>query len=124
MVAPAAPAPPPINPPPLEGRGWRHPRPEDNGVPSWEWREGIGRGIEGLPEPLKEAWNKGMSRVNDYVFRSGPPGAPVPTQPGSWTFAVLGDYGSGSRAQEDVAKNIAAGKPDLIVTVGDNVYFY
>ena len=45
--------------------------------------------------------------------------APVIT---SQTIAVVGDYGSGDKNEAAVAKMVAAGKPDFVVSVGDNVY--
>lgn len=47
----------------------------------------------------------------------------TPTQPeGSVRFAVIGDYGSGSHHQKQVAQMIESWKPDFITTVGDNNY--
>jgi hypothetical protein len=37
-------------------------------------------------------------------------------------FAVIGDYGSGSVEERDVASLIKSWKPDLIITTGDNNY--
>jgi len=45
---------------------------------------------------------------------------PPPT--GTLRFAVIGDFGSGSPAERDVALMIESWKPDLITTVGDNNY--
>lgn len=53
---------------------------------------------------------------------SGPAGAPQPRQPGTWTFAALGDYGSGSAEQAEVAASLLARSPDMVLTLGDNVY--
>lgn len=39
-----------------------------------------------------------------------------------WTFAALGDYGAGSKEQAQVAASLLARDPDLLVTLGDNVY--
>ena len=40
----------------------------------------------------------------------------------SATFAVIGDYGSGTAAEESVATMISLWSPDFIVTTGDNSY--
>jgi tartrate-resistant acid phosphatase type 5 len=37
-------------------------------------------------------------------------------------FAVIGDYGSGNRNEEDVANLIKSWSPDFIITTGDNNY--
>jgi len=41
---------------------------------------------------------------------------------GTIRFAVIGDYGSGSPSERNVAQMIDSWKPDFIVTVGDNFY--
>ncbi|NUQ62795.1 MAG: metallophosphoesterase, partial [Pirellulales bacterium] len=38
------------------------------------------------------------------------------------TFAVIGDYGSGSTAERDVANLVKSWNPDFVITVGDNNY--
>jgi 3',5'-cyclic AMP phosphodiesterase CpdA len=44
-------------------------------------------------------------------------------EPGAtWTFASIGDYGAGTKPQAQVAATLLARRPDLLVTVGDNVY--
>lgn len=45
-----------------------------------------------------------------------------PAAKGTIRFAVIGDYGSGSPQQRDVALMINSWKPDFITTVGDNNY--
>jgi tartrate-resistant acid phosphatase type 5 len=37
-------------------------------------------------------------------------------------FAVIGDYGAGGQAEQDVANLVKSWKPDFILTVGDNNY--
>lgn len=37
-------------------------------------------------------------------------------------FAVIGDYGSSSQAEQDVADLVKSWQPDFIITVGDNNY--
>lgn len=39
-----------------------------------------------------------------------------------WTFAAIGDYGSGSLAQARVASTLLERRPDLLLTLGDNTY--
>jgi hypothetical protein len=46
----------------------------------------------------------------------------VPNPPGAWKFAAIGDYGAGTTEQAKVAANILRAKPELLITVGDNVY--
>lgn len=45
-----------------------------------------------------------------------------PAPAGTIRFAVIGDYGSGSSSERDVAQMIDSWKPDFIATVGDNYY--
>ncbi|HSB65757.1 MAG TPA: metallophosphoesterase, partial [Anaerolineales bacterium] len=40
----------------------------------------------------------------------------------SVVFAAIGDYGSGSQFEEDVADLVKGWRPDLIITTGDNNY--
>ncbi|WP_434345679.1 purple acid phosphatase family protein [Myxococcus virescens] len=47
--------------------------------------------------------------------------APAP-QSREVRFGVLGDFGTGSSDQMDVARSIQARRPELIVSVGDNIY--
>jgi hypothetical protein len=49
-------------------------------------------------------------------FRAAPAG------PARFTFAVVGDFGSGSAAEGRVAREIGAWKPDFVITTGDNSY--
>src|SRR5947209_4957201 len=37
-------------------------------------------------------------------------------------FAVIGDYGTGGQAEQDVANLVHSWKPDFVVTTGDNNY--
>ncbi len=46
---------------------------------------------------------------------------PVQT-PGTMRFAVIGDYGSGSSNERDVANLVNSWNPDLVITMGDNNY--
>lgn len=74
------------------------------------------------PKALDAFWGA-LKLVNRVAFRSAPPNPPVPETPGSWTFAALGDYGGGHVPQTDVARNILARRPQLLLTLGDNVYY-
>lgn len=65
---------------------------------------------------------EGPEPARKYLEPGGRAGADVPPNAGSWTFSVLGDYGTGSRQQAAVAQNILGTKPELLLTVGDNVY--
>jgi tartrate-resistant acid phosphatase type 5 len=46
---------------------------------------------------------------------------PSPTA-GSLRFAVIGDFGEGNQAEQDVADLVKSWNPELIITVGDNNY--
>lgn len=49
-------------------------------------------------------------------FRAAPAGA------ARFTFAVVGDFGSGNRNEQAVASLIESWRPDFVLTVGDNAY--
>jgi tartrate-resistant acid phosphatase type 5 len=48
-----------------------------------------------------------------------PEASPTPTP---LRFAVIGDFGEGNQAEQDVADLVKSWNPDLIITVGDNNY--
>ncbi|HXW05826.1 MAG TPA: metallophosphoesterase [Vicinamibacterales bacterium] len=54
------------------------------------------------------------------------PALPLPNREGSLKFAVLGDWGDGSRGQRELAVRMAAVHQafpfELVITVGDNIY--
>ncbi|HEV8202168.1 MAG TPA: metallophosphoesterase [Candidatus Polarisedimenticolia bacterium] len=54
------------------------------------------------------------------------PPIPLPNKPGSLKFAVLGDFGTGAKAEYELAQQMAKldgrFKLDLVVLVGDNLY--
>ena len=56
----------------------------------------------------------------------GPPIVDLPNRPNSFKFAVLGDFGTGDRAQYQVGEQMAALRArfpfELVITVGDNIY--
>jgi hypothetical protein len=45
-----------------------------------------------------------------------------PARASRFTFAVVGDSGSGTTNESDVASLIASWRPDFVLTVGDNAY--
>jgi hypothetical protein len=49
-------------------------------------------------------------------FRAAPAG------PAAFTFAVVGDFGSGNANEAAVASLIGSWRPDFVLTVGDNAY--
>ena len=53
------------------------------------------------------------------VFTSTPEPSPTPAP---LRFAVIGDFGEGNQAEQDVADLVKSWNPDLIITVGDNNY--
>jgi hypothetical protein len=46
----------------------------------------------------------------------------APARAGRFTFAVVGDFGSGNRNETAVASLIESWHPDFVLTVGDNAY--
>ena len=46
----------------------------------------------------------------------------APIRAGSFTFAVVGDFGSGNEHEKAVASLIESWHPDFVLTVGDNSY--
>jgi hypothetical protein len=46
----------------------------------------------------------------------------APARAGRFTFAVVGDFGSGTRNETAVASMIESWHPDFVLTVGDNAY--
>jgi hypothetical protein len=79
--------------------------------------------VPSLPGFAREAYWNAIKGINKIAFRSTPANPPVPEQPGSWKFSVLGDYGGGHSPQDEIATNVLRGKPDVLLTVGDNVYY-
>lgn len=99
------------------------PREQENGEPPLE------EVLDAMPRvfphgPLGDAFNNAMKLVNKVAFRpQTSPGAPIAPTPGSWSFAAIGDYGSGPGPLTDVTNNIARHAPKLVLTMGDNVYY-
>jgi 3',5'-cyclic AMP phosphodiesterase CpdA len=79
----------------------------------------VGRTIPGWAQDAASVLATAFNRT---VFRSAPGGAPLERTPGSWSFAAIGDFGAGTRAQLDVARNVLAGPQQLVLTLGDTVY--
>jgi hypothetical protein len=46
----------------------------------------------------------------------------APARAGTFTFAVVGDFGSGTQDERTVAAMIEGWHPDFVLTVGDNAY--
>ena len=46
----------------------------------------------------------------------------APVSPATFTFAVVGDFGSGTNNETAVASLIESWRPDFVLTVGDNAY--
>jgi hypothetical protein len=46
----------------------------------------------------------------------------APARAARFTFAVVGDFGSGNRNETAVARMIESWRPDFVLTVGDNAY--
>jgi hypothetical protein len=115
---------PPVSAPP-EAKDWDSfvPAPYDPERHESEFSETIDHTASSLPAKALDAFWATMKSVNKVAFRSGPPNPPLPERAGSWKFAVLGDYGGGHSPQGEIADNILRDKPDLLLTVGDNVYF-
>ncbi|MCW2926571.1 MAG: metallophosphoesterase [Thermoleophilia bacterium] len=88
-----------------------------------ELYEKMEHGVAFMPKQVLDPFWASVKAINKVLFRSGPPNGPVPETPGSWKFSALGDYGGGHSPQDEIAKNVLKGKPDLLVTLGDNVYF-
>ncbi len=78
---------------------------------------------EGMPKALLDPLWGAVKLINKVVFRSPPPNPPVAPTPGSWKFSAIGDYGSGHSPLDEIARNVIAGRPDILVTTGDNVYY-
>ena len=76
---------------------------------------------------------EGLKPATEYRYTVEACGSPLETEhtfrtapsPGSTTdvhFAAIGDFGKGTAAQTSVADRMLAHDPDVIVTVGDNIY--
>jgi hypothetical protein len=110
---------------PAAAKDWNAIVPPQPGVVSPEpiYADALDHVSERLPKFAADAVWGAVKLVNKVAFRSGPPNGPVAETPGSWKFAAIGDYGSGASPQDEIANNVAKGKPELILTLGDNVYY-
>lgn len=63
---------------------------------------------------------------SDGAEQKGPVAVPLPNKDGTFKFAVLGDFGTGSRAQYQLAERMqtvhAAFNYEMVALVGDNIY--
>jgi hypothetical protein len=73
----------------------------------------------GLEPGVRYLWTASIGGVGKAAgsFRAGPRDLTSPI-----TFAVIGDYGSGSDHEWAVGRTLAAEQPDSVVTAGDNSY--
>src|SRR5690348_14180819 len=106
-------------------------------------RESIGRyllaGLAGLiiiliilPSPVAEAWLRSSISANPQLARTASaldqaaPHLYLPLKPGSVRFAVIGDSGTGQKAQYQVANRMVDCRRtfpfDFVVMLGDNIY--
>ncbi len=76
--------------------------------------------LDALPAGVRDAIFANLHQINRVWFPSRPGGAPITRETGSWSFAVVGDYGNPTQSQRLVASNIARSGASLILTVGDN----
>ncbi|MBC7643700.1 MAG: metallophosphoesterase [Thermoleophilia bacterium] len=95
-----------------------------NGLkPESELMEKISNATGSLPSWIRDPmYNHIIKKVNNFIFRSAPPGGPRPEDPSAWKFSAVGDMGNGTKAQADVAANLLKYKPEIVLTAGDNVY--
>lgn len=74
------------------------------------------RGVETIPAPVAMA---APDKPSD-------PPVPLPLEPGSLRFAVIGDFGTGEQASYDLADRLwrvhRDVELDFVITVGDNLY--
>ena len=75
-----------------------------------------------VPGWAQDAASAAVTRFNRVMFRSVPAGPDVPRAADSWSFAAIGDFGAGTQAQLDVARNVLAGSQQIVLTLGDTVY--
>ncbi len=110
---------------PREAKDWNSfvpaPMPPHSKEPLYH--EVIDHAGEAMPKPVLDAFWGAIKGINKVVFKSAPPNPPVPETPGSWKFSAIGDYGSGHSPLDEIGDNVLAGKPELLLTTGDNVYY-
>jgi len=72
-----------------------------NGLhPESELFEKLSNASGSLPTWIRDPmYNHIIKKVNNYIFKSAPAGAPLPEEPNSWKFSVVGDMGNGTKSQ-------------------------
>lgn len=70
-------------------------------------------------EPGERAGSRPALPPIGSVGRLVEPDAPAE---GTWRLGVIGDFGTGDGASRDLARSILDERPELLLTVGDNVY--
>jgi tartrate-resistant acid phosphatase type 5 len=80
---------------------------------------GDGDRFSGLEPGVRYLWTASIGGVGRAAgsFRTAPRDLSSPV-----TFAVIGDYGSGTDHEWAVGRTLAAEQPDFVVTAGDNSY--
>ena len=86
-----------------------------------EGREVVARDgrLAGLRPGTRYSWTASVDGVGRA---SGSLSTPSPDPRRPVRLAVIGDYGDGGEPAWAVARTIAAGRPDLVLTAGDNSY--
>lgn len=81
-------------------------------------------GCTGCAQPQRGAVQ--VAAPNSAAEAKAEPPTPLPNRAGSLKFAVLGDFGDGSREQYETAAEMARARErfpyELVITVGDNIY--
>ena len=76
--------------------------------------------------PAALACRNGSAAEAPPDAQTGQPAVPLPNKTGTFKFAVLGDFGTGTDEQYETAKQMKAVhdrfKYELVVLVGDNIY--
>lgn len=74
------------------------------------------------PSPTPDSTSTDFLPQPTVAASATPSPSPTPTEIPPVRFAVIGDYGSASPAEADVASLIHSWQPDFIITLGDNNY--
>jgi hypothetical protein len=77
--------------------------------------EARGGSFTGLEPGTVYAWTAAVQASGSFVTAPATLDTPV-------TFGVIGDYGSGNDHEWAVARVLASGRPDFVLTAGDNSY--
>lgn len=87
-------------------------------------RIGAGSGVEHVVRltRLRPGMRYTYAVETDAGILSGGRFRAAPARPARFTFAVVGDFGSGTRSETAVASLIRSWRPDFVLTVGDNAY--